>query len=179
MDYTAGKADVLIPAERLQARVRELGAEISRDYAGKNPLLLCILRGGVVFLADLMRCLTIPHSIDFMAIASYGLGARASSGRVRILLDVQQNIENREVLIVEDIIDSGRTLAAVIELLSARRPASLKICALLDKYARREVAVPLAYVGFPIPDCYVFGYGLDIDEQFRHLPFIASARQGQ
>src|SRR5687768_5425498 len=125
--------EVLVSADQLRERVRALGAQISHDYAGKDLLLLCILRGGVIFLADLMRHIDIPHAIDFMAISSYGVGARASSGNVRISLDLQQNIENRHVLVVEDIVDTGHTLAAVIELLATRRPASLKICTLLDK----------------------------------------------
>jgi hypoxanthine phosphoribosyltransferase len=164
--------EVLVSADQLQARVAALGAQISRDYAGQDLLLLCILRGGVVFLADLMRHIDIPHAIDFMAISSYGVGARTSSGNVRISLDLQQNIENRHVLVVEDIVDTGHTLAAVIELLATRRPASLKICTLLDKSERREVEVPIHYVGFDIPNKYVFGYGLDVDELYRNLPFI-------
>jgi len=164
--------EVLVSAEQLQERVSGLGAQISRDYAGKDLLLLCILRGGVVFLADLMRHIDIPHAIDFMAISSYGVGARTSSGNVRISLDLQQNIENRHVLVVEDIVDTGHTLAAVIELLATRRPASLKICTLLDKSERREVEVPIHYVGFDIPNKYVFGYGLDVDELYRNLPYI-------
>jgi len=164
--------EVLVSAEQLQERVGALGAQISSDYAGQDLLLLCILRGGVVFLADLMRHIDIPHAIDFMAISSYGVGARTSSGNVRISLDLQQNIENRHVLVVEDIVDTGHTLAAVIELLATRRPASLKICTLLDKSERREVEVPIHYVGFDIPNKYVFGYGLDVDELYRNLPFI-------
>jgi hypoxanthine phosphoribosyltransferase len=164
--------EVLVGADQLQERVSALGAQISLDYVGKDLLLLCILRGGVVFLADLMRQIDIPHAIDFMAISSYGVGARTSSGNVRISLDLQQNIENRHVLVVEDIVDTGHTLAAVIELLATRRPASLKICTLLDKSERREVPVPIHYVGFDIPNKYVFGYGLDVDELYRNLPFI-------
>ncbi|MEP7356391.1 MAG: hypoxanthine phosphoribosyltransferase [Anaerolineales bacterium] len=164
--------EVLVSAEQLQGRVRALGAQITRDYAGKDLLLLCILRGGVVFLADLMRCIDTPHAIDFMAISSYGVGARMSSGNVRISLDLQQNIENRHVLVVEDIVDTGHTIAAVLELLATRRPASLKICTLLDKSERREVEVPIHYVGFDIPNKFVFGYGLDVDELYRNLPYI-------
>jgi hypoxanthine phosphoribosyltransferase len=170
--------EVLVSADQLRERVRALGAQISHDYAGKDLLLLCILRGGVIFLADLMRHIDIPHAIDFMAISSYGVGARASSGNVRISLDLQQNIENRHVLVVEDIVDTGHTLAAVIELLATRRPASLKICTLLDKSERREVPVPIHYVGFDIPNKYVFGYGLDVDELYRNLPFIGVVKPG-
>jgi hypoxanthine phosphoribosyltransferase len=170
--------EVLVSADQLRDRVRALGSQISHDYAGKDLLLLCILRGGVVFLADLMRHIDIPHAIDFMAISSYGVGARASSGNVRISLDLQQNIENRHVLVVEDIVDTGHTLAAVIELLATRRPASLKICTLLDKSERREVPVPIHYVGFDIPNKFVFGYGLDVDELYRNLPFIGVVKPG-
>lgn len=165
-------AEVLVSEAQLQGRIRELGAEISRDYAGQDLLLLCILRGGVMFLTDLMRCVTVPHAIDFMAISSYGAGARASSGSVRVMLDINQSIENRHVLVVEDIVDTGHTIAAVLALLNARQPASLKICTLLDKSSRREVEVPIHYVGFDIPNKYVFGYGLDLDEYYRNLPFI-------
>jgi hypoxanthine phosphoribosyltransferase len=171
-DYAGILQEVLIPEDRLQARVGELGAALSRDYAGKDLLLLCILRGGVMFLTDLMRQITVPHAVDFMAVSSYGVGARQSSGQVRILFDVNQSIEARHVLVVEDIVDTGHTIAAVLDLLAARRPASLKVCALLDKSERREVPVPLDYVGFVIPNKFVFGYGLDIDEMFRNLPFI-------
>ncbi len=165
-------AEILIPADQLQARVCDLGRTISHDYAGKDLLMLCILRGGVVFLCDLARCVTVPHAVDFMAVSSYGVGARTSTGQVRILYDIQQNIEGRHVLVVEDIVDTGHTLAAILELLSARRPASLKVCALLDKYERREVPVPLDYTGFAIPNKFVVGYGLDLDELYRNLPFI-------
>jgi len=164
--------EVLIPADKLQGRVCELGKAISRDYAGKDLLMLCILRGGVVFLCDLARCVTVPHAVDFMAVSSYGSGLRTSSGQVRILYDVQQNIEGRHVLIVEDIVDTGHTLTAILELLSARHPASLKVCALLDKYERREAPVPIDYTGFAIPNKFVVGYGLDLDELYRNLPFI-------
>lgn len=164
---------VLIPAEALQRRIAELGAQISRDYAGKDLTLVCVLKGGVVFLTDLMRHITIPHEIDFMAITSYGVGARQSTGVVRILMDLQTNIEGRHVLIVEDIVDSGRTLDHILRLLWTRNPATLRVCALLNKKARREIDVPLDYVGFEIPNVFVFGYGLDLDEKFRNLPFVA------
>lgn len=172
LDHRDLLQEVLVSQDRLQTRIRELGEQISRDYAGKDLLLLCILRGGVIFLADLMRCIDLPHAIDFMAISSYGVGARRSSGNVRITLDLNQNIEGRHVLVVEDIVDTGHTIAAVLELLATRRPASLRICALLDKSARREVPVPIHYIGFDIPNKFVFGYGLDVDELFRNLPFI-------
>jgi hypoxanthine phosphoribosyltransferase len=163
----------LISSEELQNRVAELAAEIDRDYAGADLLLLCILRGAVVFLSDLMRRLTIPHAVEFMAVSSYGVGARKSSGHVRITLDRRAPIAGRDVLLVEDIIDSGRTLAKVMDLLRARRPRTLEVCVLLDKSRRREVNIPLRYRGFSVPDRYVFGYGVDIDEYYRNLPYIA------
>ncbi|RPI21036.1 MAG: hypoxanthine phosphoribosyltransferase [Chloroflexota bacterium] len=171
-DYHEFLADILIPKEILQKRVMELGVQISQDYAGKEPILICILRGGVMFLTDLMRSISIPHSIEFMAVSSYGSGRRESSGSVRITLDLGVNIESRHVILVEDIIDSGRTISSVLELLSARHPDTLRVCTLLDKAERREVEVPIAYRGFTIPDRFVFGYGLDIDEFYRNLPFI-------
>lgn len=170
--------EVLIPEEAIQQRVAELGAEISRDYEGVDQLLLvCILRGAVVFLADLMRKIAVPTAIDFMAVSSYGVGARTSSGVVRILMDLKTNIEGRHVLIVEDIIDTGRTLDYITRVLRERRPASLKVCCLLSKPERREVRVPIDYVGFDIPDRYVFGYGLDVDELWRQLPFVGVLRR--
>lgn len=175
-NYHSILAEILVSEDHLQNRIRELGAEISRDYEGQDLLLLCILRGGVMFLTDLMRRITVPHAIDFMAISSYSVGVRKSTGQVRIALDLNQSIEGRHVLVVEDIVDTGHTIAAVLELLEARRPASLKICALLDKSVRREVVVPIHYIGFDIPDKFVFGYGLDIDEYYRNLPFIGVAK---
>ncbi len=171
-DYREFLAEILIPEDRLQARVQELGAAISRDFAGKDLMLVCILRGGVMFLADLMRVLSVPHTVDFMAVSSYGAGVRSTTGQVRISLDLTTSIEGRNVLIVEDIIDSGFTLASVLELLSARRPHSLQVCTLLDKAERRETEVPIAYCGFVIPNKFVFGYGLDLDEYYRNLPFV-------
>lgn len=173
IDYRDILSEILIPAEKLQKRIAELGAEISKDYANsKDLLLICILRGGVVFLTDLMRNITIPHAIEFMAVTSYGAGIRESSGHVRITLDLISDIHDKDVLIVEDIVDSGRTLGSVLELLSTREPASLNVCTLLDKAERREVPVPIKYVGFTIPNKFVFGYGLDLDEYYRNLPFI-------
>ncbi|MCI0577156.1 MAG: hypoxanthine phosphoribosyltransferase [Chloroflexi bacterium] len=164
---------VLIADERLQARVREMGRQIEIDYRGIDDLLLiCVLKGAFVFLADLSRALHRPHQLDFMGISSYGSGTQ-SSGAVRIVLDLKQDIAGRHVLIVEDIIDSGRTLDYMRRNLLARSPASLRICALLDKPARREVDVPVDYVGFHIPDAFVVGYGLDFSEIYRNLPFIA------
>jgi hypoxanthine phosphoribosyltransferase len=171
-DYHEFLEEVLIPEEALQKRISELGAEISRDYQGKELLLVCILRGGVMFLTDLIRHITVPHMIDFMSVSSYGVGARRSRGQSRITLDINTDIQNRHVLLIEDIVDSGYTVKAVLELLSARQPKSLKICALLNKAERREVEVTIDYCGFVIPDKFVFGYGLDADEYYRNLPFI-------
>jgi len=171
-DYREFLESVLISEQELQQRIRELGAEISRDYQDSDLLLICILRGGVLFLADLMRSLTVPHSVDFMAVSSYGKGVRESKGNVRISLDLTTSIEGRHVLLVEDIIDSGNTIASVLELLSTRRPASLRVCTLLDKAERREAVVPIHYRGFTIPNKFVFGSGLDLDEYYRNLPFI-------
>jgi hypoxanthine phosphoribosyltransferase len=172
-DYHEFLAETLIDEETLQNRISEIGEEINRDYAGTDSLLLiCILRGGMVFLVDLMRNITVPHQIDFMAITSYGAGARESDGNIRVTLDLQTNIRDKDVLLVEDIIDSGHTIAHVLELLSTRQPRSLKVCSLLDKAERREVVVPIHYRGFEIPNKFVFGYGLDLDEYYRNLPFI-------
>ncbi len=172
-DYREYIGEVLISEEQLQARIAELGAEISRDFEKlDNLLLVCILRGGVLFLTDLMRKISVPHAIEFMAVSSYGVGNRESSGHVRITLDLNNDIKDRNVILVEDIIDSGHTIAAVLDLLSTRKPASLCVCTLLDKAERREIEVPVKYVGFSIPNKFVFGYGLDIDEYYRNLPFI-------
>jgi len=165
--------EILIPEDKLQARIAELGAEISRDYDSSPQLLLiCILRGAVIFLSDLSRHISVPHAMDFMAISSYGAGNRNSTGMVRITMDLNTNIFDRDVLIVEDIVDSGNTLSYVLKLLSTRKPKSLNICTLLDKAERREVDVPIRYTGFTIPNKFVFGYGLDLDELYRNLPFI-------
>lgn len=172
LPYEEFLEEILIPGDVLQARIAELGEEISREYEGKSILLVCILRGGVMFLTDLMRTLTVPHAIDFMAVSSYGTGARQSSGQVRITLDLQSSIEGKDVLLVEDIIDSGYTIASVIELLKTRQPTSVRVCTLLDKHERREAEVPIHYSGFKIPNKFVFGYGLDLDEYYRNLPFI-------
>jgi hypoxanthine phosphoribosyltransferase len=171
-DYKEFLKKILITEETLQARIKELGVEISHDYHGQSLHLICILRGGVMFLTDLMHRINIPHTIDFMAISSYGVGARTSSGTVRLTMDLRDDIQGRDVLLVEDIIDSGRTLSSVLDLLALRKPASLRVCTLLDKVERREVDVPIAYTGFEIPNEFVFGYGLDLDEFYRGLPFI-------
>ena len=163
----------LITEDQLQSRIGAIGRQISEDYRGKDLLLLCILKGGVVFLTDLMRHITIPHEIDFLAVSSYGRDIRESTGVVRIIKDLDEPIKGRHVLIVEDIIDSGYTLDYITRNLITRNPATLKICTLLDKAERRQVEIPVDYVGFIIPDKYVFGYGLDLDEKFRNLPMIA------
>ena len=165
-------AKILITREQLTARIAELGEKLSRDYAGKNLILVCVLKGGVLFLSDLVRAIHIPHAIDFMAISSYGGTRTESSGVVRILMDLNVSIEGRNVLIIEDIIDTGRTLSYITENLRTRNPASLKICTLLNKPSRREVQVALDYVGFDIPNEFVVGYGLDYNELYRNLPFV-------
>ena len=161
----------LVEEDRLAERVRELGEEISRDYAGRDLLLVGVLKGAVFFMSDLMRHLTIPCEIDFMAISSYA-GATESSGVVRILKDLDINIEGRDVLVVEDIIDSGLTLSYLMRNLRSREPASLEICALMTKPSRREIDVPVRYVGFEIPNRFVIGYGLDFGERYRNLPYV-------
>ena len=176
MTYQDRLLEVLIPADALQQRIAELGAEISRDYAGEELLLVCILKGGVMFLSDLIRHITVPVAMDFMAVSSYGVGARQSSGQVRIEMDLNLSLADRHVILVEDIVDTGHTIAAVLELLQTRSPRSLKVCSLLDKAERREVVVPIHYRGFEIPNKFVFGYGLDLDEYWRNLPFIGVAK---
>jgi hypoxanthine phosphoribosyltransferase len=173
-DYHDFLGEILIQTGDLQHRIEELGLKISEDYLDSNLHLVCILRGGVMFLADLMRNITVPHTIDFMAVSSYGAGARKSTGQVRITLDLKENIQDRDVLLVEDIVDSGFTIASVLELLATRHPKSMRVCALLDKVGRREIEVPIHYRGFAIPDKFVFGYGLDLDEYYRNLPFVGT-----
>ena len=170
-------AQVLIPEQELQARVAELAREVNAQYADEDrPLLVCVLKGAFVFLADLTRHLDMRHEVDFMEISSYGAGT-VSSGVVRILLDLEQNIAGRHVLIVEDIIDSGRTLDYITRNLRTREPASLRVCTLLSKPARREIDVPVHFVGFEIPDEFVVGYGLDFAEEYRNLRFIGVLKQ--
>jgi hypoxanthine phosphoribosyltransferase len=176
--YDEFLSEILISSDQLQNRIAELGRQISSDYAGKDLLLVCILKGGVLFLTDLMRHISVPHAIDFMAVSSYGAGSRESTGAVRILMDLETDIVGRNVLLVEDIIDSGHTLSYITRVLRARNPASLRICTLLDKAERRQVDVTLDYVGFVIPDKFVFGYGLDLDDLYRNLPFIGVVRPG-
>jgi hypoxanthine phosphoribosyltransferase len=169
--------EILVQADELQRRVRELAAEISRDYEGIDLLLVCVLKGAVFFLSDLMRHLEVPCEVDFMAVASYG-DATDSSGVVRILKDLDAPIEDRHVLIVEDIVDSGLTLKYLLRNLAARRPKSLEVCALLTKPERRKAQIDAKYIGFEIPNRFVIGYGLDHAERHRNLPFVAALSNG-
>jgi hypoxanthine phosphoribosyltransferase len=165
--------EILVQADDLRHRVRQLGEEISRDYEGRNLLLIGVLKGAVFFLSDLMRHIEIPCEVDFMAVASYG-SATDSSGVVRILKDLDAAIEGRDVLIVEDIVDSGLTLQYLLRSLGARNPATLEVCALLTKPERRKVELPTRYVGFEIPNRFAIGYGLDHEERYRNLPYVAA-----
>ncbi len=166
-----GVAEVLIQESDLAQRVRELAEEISRDYAGRRPLLVACLKGAFVFLADLVRHLRVPVEIDFVRLASYGSGTE-SCGRVAITKDLETDPQGRDVIVVDDIVDTGETLCYLIHTLRARSPASLRVCALLDKPARRRRAVRVDYLGFTIPDRFVVGYGLDCGEKYRELPFV-------
>ena len=162
---------VLFSEEQLAQRVKEIAARIDADYAGKEPLLVSVLRGSFVFMADLVRQITLPCTVDFMAVSSYGSGT-TSSGQVKIIKDLSEPIEGRDVLVVEDILDSGNTLSYLLKLLEARHPASIRLCTLLDKPERRTKPVAVQYTGFTIPDEFVVGYGLDYDEKYRNLPYI-------
>lgn len=166
---------VLITEEELKSKVTELGAQISRDYAGKNLLLVSVLKGSVIFMADLMRAITINAPIDFMAVSSYGSGVK-TTGVVKIIKDLDQPLEGRDLLIVEDILDSGKTLNYLIGTLGERGPASIRIATLLDKPDRREVNISADYSGFTVPDEFVVGYGLDFMEKYRNLPFVGILR---
>jgi hypoxanthine phosphoribosyltransferase len=169
--------EILVQPDELQHRIRELGAEISRDYAGRDLLLIGVLKGAVFFLADLMRRIEVPCEVDFMAVSSYG-SSTDSSGVVRILKDLDAPLEGRDVLIVEDIVDSGLTLQYLMRTLQTRGPASLAVCALLTKPERRKAEVPARYVGFEIPDKFAIGYGLDYAERYRNLPYVATLSLG-
>jgi hypoxanthine phosphoribosyltransferase len=168
-------AKILIGPEDLRRRTTELARQIEADYEGKDLVLICVLKGGIMFLVDLMKELQRPLEVDFMAVSSYGASTE-SSGVVRLTKDLDMSLEGRNVLVVEDIIDSGRTLQYITESLKLRKPASLRICTLLDKRERREVDVPLDYVGFVIPNEFVIGYGLDYGEIYRNLPFVGVLR---
>ena len=163
----------LISEQQLQDRIKELAETINHDYADSEGLLLvCVLRGAIMFLVDLTKHLTIKHMVDFMAVSSYGVGRRSSSGQARISLDLNTDIRGRDVIVVEDIIDSGQTLHSLLQLLGSRGPRSLEVCVLLDKVERREVDIPVKYRGFEIENEFVFGYGLDLDEYYRNLKFV-------
>ena len=168
-----GEIQVLISQEKLNKRIAELGKQLSEDYKGKEIHMICVLKGGVMFMTDLSKeiVMDVPVSMDFMAVSSYGNG-QVSSGIVRIVKDLDETIEGKDVLIVEDIIDSGRTLNYLVQMLKERRPSSIKICTLLDKPDRRVVDVDVDYVGFEIPDLFVLGYGLDYLQKYRNLPYI-------
>jgi len=166
-------AEVLVSEADLQAKVRELGERIASDYAGKDLVLISVLKGGFIFLADLCRAIRLPVTIDVMAVSSYGPGARPL-GVVKILKDLDESITGREVLVVEDVIDTGLTLSYLLRNLQPRAPASLNVCVLLDKRARRIADLPIAYRGFEIPDKFVVGYGLDLAQRYRNLPFVAT-----
>jgi len=171
-----GVERVLFSKEEIEDRVRFLGKEISRDYEGKDLLLINILKGGVVFLANLMVSIDIHTSIDFMAISSYGPSTE-TTGAVKLIKDLEESIEGKDVLVVEDIIDTGLTLNYLMKNLKARQPASLKVCTLLDKAVRRLIDIPISYKGFDVPDVFVVGYGLDYDQKYRNLPYIGVLKQ--
>lgn len=162
---------ILYSEEQLRERVKELGAQITADYAGKEPVLASVLRGSYIFMADLTRAIDLPVTVDFMAVSSYGAGTK-SSGQVEIKKDLSDSIEGRDLIIVEDILDSGNTLFYLMEILKARKPASIRICTLMDKPDRHTQPIVADYVGFTIPDAFVVGYGLDYDEKYRNLPYV-------
>ncbi len=174
MSLHADVAEVLIDAASIDARVAELGAQLTEDYAGRDPVLISVLKGSLVFLADLMRAMDLPSSIDLMEVSSYA--GTETSGQVRILKDLSKPIEGRDVIVVEDIIDTGLTLNYLLRYLGERKPASMKIICLLDKPARRLAEIPIDYRGFTIPDRFVIGYGLDYEERYRNLPYIGVLR---
>lgn len=163
---------VMIPEEQVEERIKQLGEQISKDYAGKQIHLICVLKGGVFFMCELAKRITVPVTMDFMSVSSYGAGTK-SSGIVKIVKDLDQSIEGRDVLVVEDIIDSGRTLSHLMKILNERKPSSICLCTLLDKPERREVDdVNVDYTGFQVPDEFVVGYGLDYDQMYRNLPYV-------
>lgn len=163
--------DVLIPELDVDKRIQEIGDQISKDYAGKQVHLICVLKGGTFFLCELAKRITVPVSLDFMSVSSYGKGT-VSSGNVKIVKDLDESIEGKDVIIVEDIVDSGNTLSKLLVMMQERKPASLRLCTLLDKPDRRVVPVNVDYTGFQIPDEFVVGYGLDYDQRYRNLPYI-------
>ena len=165
------KISVLIPEEEIRKRIAEVGAQLSKDYEGEEVLMICILRGGVFFACELAKHLTVPVSMDFMCVSSYGSGT-VSSGRVKIIKDLDENIEGKHVLIAEDIVDSGNTLSTLIKILQVRKPASIRLCTLLDKPERRVVDINADYSCFEIPDKFVVGFGLDYNQHYRNLPYV-------
>lgn len=167
----AEKISVLISQEDVSKRIREMAEQLSKEYEGKTVHMICVLKGGVFFMTELSKYMTVPCTLDFMSVSSYG-DATKTSGKVRIIKDLDQTIENKDVLVVEDIIDSGRTLSYLMEILKQRGPASLKLCTLLDKPDRREVQVAVDMTGFSIPDAFVVGYGLDYQQKYRNLPYV-------
>ncbi len=171
--WAAGNGPIQIPEEAIRKRVAELGAAIARDYEGKTPHLICVLNGAFIFMADLVRAIPLPLTVDFIAISSYGQAYR-TSGEVELLKDLRLPIHGRDVIVVEDIVDTGLTLSYLLAYLEARRPASIRVAALLSKPSRRQVEVPIHYLGFEIEDAYVYGYGLDRAQFDRNLPFITS-----
>lgn len=170
------KIKVLISEEEVNARIRELGEIISKEYEGKDLHVICVLKGGVFFMCELVKHITVPVTHDFMSVSSYGNGT-VSSGRIRIVKDLDESIEGRDVLIVEDIIDSGKTLHHLLQLLNSRKPNSIRLCTLLDKPDRREAEVPVDWTGFKVPDLFVVGYGLDYAQKYRNLPYIGVIEQ--
>ncbi|WP_297852122.1 hypoxanthine phosphoribosyltransferase [Meiothermus sp.] len=171
--FLPGNGKVQLSEAQIAARVRELGAQISRDYRGQEPHLVCVLNGAFIFMADLVRAIDLPLTLDFLAVSSYG-NAQKTSGEVELLKDLRMPIANRQVIVVEDIVDTGITLNYLLRMLEARQPASLKIAALLSKPSRRQIEVPIHYLGFEIEDAFVYGYGLDRGQFDRNLPFITS-----
>ena len=167
--------EVLLSGDQIAARVAELGTQLAADYAGRTPVLVSVLKGSIVFLADLIRAMDVPLNVDLMEVSSYG-SATESSGQVRILKDLSSSIEGRDVVVVEDIIDTGLTLNYLLRYLAERHPASVRVCCLLDKPARRLAEIEIDYRGFSIPDRFVIGYGLDYDERYRNLPYVGVLR---
>ncbi len=172
------KVRVMLTEEEVDAKIQQIGEQISRDYAGKQVHLVCVLKGGSFFMCELAKRITIPVSLDFMSVSSYG-GETTSSGVVRIVKDLDEPLAGKDVLVVEDIVDSGRTLSYLLEMLKDRKPASLRLCTLLDKPDRRVVDVKVDYTGFQIPDEFVVGYGLDYDQRYRNLPYIGVVELGE
>ncbi len=172
------KVSVMLTEEEVDAKIQQIGEQISKDYAGKQVHLVCVLKGGSFFMCELAKRITIPVSLDFMSVSSYG-GETQSSGVVRIVKDLDEPLEGKDVIVVEDIVDSGRTLSYLLDMLNDRKPASLRLCTLLDKPERRVVDVKVDYTGFQIPDKFVVGYGLDYDQRYRNLPYIGVVELGE